>query len=116
VTVVFPHDISWAAAEPATAAVNGLATAAAAQLDLGSSSQQQQQQQRRRLAESPAACQFLKDCAAALRAAPRGKVALLLGGTALLDEGAVKPWSNAGQTLGEPLERMHATCTSQRVL
>jgi hypothetical protein len=111
VTVVFPHDISWMPAEPAaaaagidhapasssthSAAADGLASAAATQINPGGSQQQQQQ----RLADSPAACQLLKDCAAALRAAPRGKAALLLGGTALLDEGAVNCWSTVGQLL-----------------
>lgn len=78
VTVVLPHDISWA---PAAAA--GLAPASQPNLH-----QLSAQQAPLTVAASPAAQRFLSDCAAALVAAPRGKAALVLGGAALLAEGA----------------------------
>jgi acetolactate synthase-1/2/3 large subunit len=98
VTVVFPHDISWQTAHgaPLTAPATPLTAASASQASGGGSSQPGQQQQQRSshaglqglsVHSSPAVQSFLKDCAAALQAAPRGKAALLLGGAALLHTG-----------------------------
>lgn len=114
VTVVFPHDISWTpvtgpscsllSAQPSTsatttallppsaAAAAGVplspAAATAAAGDSQPSLHQLTLQQRPiSLSDSPAAQRFLSDCAVALKAAPRGKAALVLGGAALLTEG-----------------------------
>jgi acetolactate synthase-1/2/3 large subunit len=75
VTLVLPHDVSWTPPPPLPAAP------AATESHLRCLPRQL------RLSESPAGWQFLADCAAALRAAPRGKAALLLGGAALLNDG-----------------------------
>ncbi len=40
------------------------------------------------LASSPAARHFVRDCATAMKACPRGRAALYIGGQTLLDEGA----------------------------
>lgn len=84
VTLVFPHDISWA---PAAAA----AAAPAADIDLSLNVRQPSQQQApTNLQSSPGALRFLSDCAAALVAAAPRKAAIVLGGAALLMEGKLR--------------------------
>lgn len=84
VTVLLPHDISWAPAEPE----QGQSTALLMVADVAA--------QPPSLADSHAAAAFIRDCAAALRAAPRGKAALYLGGQALLAEGRQWQLTHAG--------------------
>jgi len=98
-TLVVPHDATWAKAprrsdaELAASAARALAEArghaATGSAPLG----------------SPAAAAFMADCAAALRAAPPGTVALLLGGDALLsDNGALSAAAAVSAALrGAPL-------------
>jgi hypothetical protein len=99
VTLVLPHDISWAPApDPPTvtasltvpALLAGSApgpASAVAQATQPSLQQLSEQLAPMKVADSPAGQRFLSDCAAALAATPRGKAALVLGGAALLTEG-----------------------------
>lgn len=93
-----PHDATWAkaprrsdaelAASAARALSEAQSHAATGSAPLG----------------SPAAAAFMADCAAALRAAPPGTVALLLGGDALLsDNGALSAAAAVSKALGAPL-------------
>ena len=98
-TLVVPHDATWTKAarrsdaELAATAAEALSQArthaATGAAPLG----------------SPAAEAFIAQCAAALRAAPKGKVALLLGGDALLsDNGALAAAASVSRALsGAPL-------------
>lgn len=82
VTLVVPHDISWAPA--------AVAAAPAADSDLSLNLRQQLSQQQgpiTSLQSSPGALRFLSDCAAALVAAAPRKAAIVLGGAPLLMEG-----------------------------
>lgn len=86
VTLVFPHDVSWTPAPTLNSSAASLAGPAATALvhhgaAVGAGSIEA------RLSASPAARRFLSDCAAAMQRAPRGKVALVLGGNALLSTG-----------------------------
>jgi acetolactate synthase-1/2/3 large subunit len=77
VTVLFPHDISWAKADDSASAVAAGTN--------GSSSGSGQA-----LADDPGAVAFMRGCAAALKeAGARGKAAILLGGAATLQDGAI---------------------------
>lgn len=79
-TLIVPHDLSWERADqpangsglPASALLNQAAAAAgsASAASLGAAAQQ-----------------FVRDAAAALKACPRGKAALYIGGRAALAEG-----------------------------
>lgn len=109
VTLVLPHDISWApASDPPTAPASLTVPAllagsapgpasASAQATQPSLQQLSAQLAPMKVADSPAGQRFLSDCAAALAAAPRGKAALVLGGAALLTEGelTVAHWKSS---------------------
>jgi acetolactate synthase-1/2/3 large subunit len=112
VTLVFPHDVSWTpavtspalkqvppSAAAAAAAPSAAATAVAAAAGQLSLSELSLQQGPARLADSPAAQRFLSDSAAALRAAPHGKAALVLGGAALLPQGGSRSMVPVGVAL-----------------
>lgn len=99
VTLVIPHDISWTEA-PAPAGGGD------ASLSSGSSRSSVQAPQHTRLADSPGACQFLRNCATALRGAKPGKAALILGGAALLSKG-----EQCGRLRYEQGLSVHESCT-----
>eukprot|EP00878_Enallax_costatus_P032061 GHUV01035155.1.p1 GENE.GHUV01035155.1~~GHUV01035155.1.p1 ORF type:complete len:567 (+),score=154.25 GHUV01035155.1:681-2381(+) len=90
VTLMVPHDVSWTDAPDQNKQPDQSPPAA---VDVGANAPNGNSRgpglftQHVRLADSPAACHFLKDCAAALRGAPQGKAALILGGAALLSQG-----------------------------
>ena len=90
-TLIVPHDFQWEKVSDGTGAHDAhgsspaAATGAAAPLE-------------------PAAEAFIKDCAAKLKAAPRGKAAFFLGGRALVnDEGTLDALGRASAATGAPL-------------
>lgn len=102
-TLVVPHDLSWERMEqpangsslPASILLNRAAAAAGI---AGSAP----------TVLAPAAQQFVRDAAAALKACPRGKAALYLGGRAALAEGEA---GRRGGALGTAAgQSMHASC------
>jgi acetolactate synthase-1/2/3 large subunit len=90
-TLILPHDLSWTEVSPAphtpTAAAAGVVHSPRGVTTSNGLISEHPLQQHVDLATSPEAQAFVRDCAAALKAAPRGKVALLLGGQALLADG-----------------------------
>jgi len=77
-TLVVPHDLSWERSRSSSSGSSSEGQLAAAGEEKGAVGVIQE--------GSPEA-RFLRDCAAALQACPRGKAALLVGGTASLAEG-----------------------------
>ena len=81
-SLILPHDLQWARLPPPPAAA---AAALKAELIAATASQAAAP-----LATAEAA-DFLRGCSEALLAAGKGKVAILLGGRALLTDGAQRP-------------------------
>ena len=93
VTVILPHDLSWASVEPspqnqpASTYMEFQFPCTNAAADIGPHAIVNGSTQVPTSTASPAVKAFIHDCAAALKACKPGKLAVYLGGQALKDEG-----------------------------